>query len=267
MDTEDIFNEDYLADLIAMGEPAMPPEEHAQVEASAQQLSESIKNFKDGEAVYGSLPETYEQAKPKQEATVEAIKEMNTAYADKEVSAEAKQEKKDKATDLMQEQSDFFKKEYEKMQERDRLMQAEIQAMRKQLEVMQQMMQSYSPDAIAKCVQDGMQFINNAELVRLAAMQKKQPEYGDIYKATRAAVSDVYRNIKEMPQKMKESIKEKAYDQADKAINCIAGWFDKGIKFIEARKQAVLALSPKHKEAIVKPIKQPEVKKEAAIAR
>lgn len=244
---EDIFDEEYLSGLVADGEPYIPPEEQKQIEESAQQLNESINNFKEGEAVYGSQPETYEQAKPKQEATVEAIQEMTSTYADDEAASEIKQEKKEKAVGLMQEQSDFFKAEYERMQERDRQTQLQLEAMRKQLELMQQMMQSFSPDTVAKCVQDGMKFLHEAEAIRQEAQGKKQSGYADMYKTARYTVNDIYTNIKETPQRIKEAVQEKAYEAADKAILSVAEWFDKGIKFLTAKKQAIIKASPLEK--------------------
>ena len=270
MDNDEIFNEDYLSSLIDAGEPVLPPADQAEVMASAQQLNESIKTFKEGETVYGPQPETFQQAKPKQEAAVEAIKDMTSTYADESAPEEAKKEKKDKATGIMQEQADFFKGEYEKILERDRKMQVELDAIRQQLEIMKQMMQSYNPEAIAKCVQDGMQFINNVENFQQNITAPNPTENVNRHELICAVVSDIYKNIREQPGKLKEAIKEKAYDQADKALKCIAGWFDKGIKYtqtlvvgLEAKKQSVLNMSPKRKKVEI-PKKD---KKKQALAR
>ena len=234
-------NEQDWASLLSAAEAEMPYEDYAEVEAPAKEFTQNMATFREGEEIYGSQPETWEAAQPKQEAAVQAIKKMTDAYRNEDTPQEEQQQSKQAAIGSLQDAGDFFKLEYAKMLEKDRQMQEQMEAMRKQIEIMQQMMMNFSPEAVSKCVLAGMQFLKESEATRQEAVQQKN---SSLYKAARQAVSDVYQNVVDAPHKIKISIQNKAYETADRAVKHVAGWFDKGIDYLTSKKNAILNMSP-----------------------
>ena len=234
-------NEQDWASLLSAAEAEMPYEDYAEVEAPAKEFTQNMATFKEGEEIYGSQPETWEAAQPKQEAAVQAIQKMTDTYRNEDTPREEQQQSKQAAIGALQDAGDFFKVEYAKMLEKDRQMQEQMEAMRKQIEIMQQMMMNFSPEAVSKCVLAGMQFLKESEATRQEAVQQKN---SSLYKAARQAVSDVYQNVVDAPHKIKMSIQNKAYETADRAVKHVAGWFDKGIDYLTSKKNAILDMSP-----------------------
>lgn len=240
----DYYDAAYLNSLLATAEAEMPYDDYAEVEAPAKDLEQNITNFKEGEGIYGYQPETWGIAKPKQAAAAQAIQDMTTAYRNVDLPHEEKEKSKTAAISSLQVASDFFKAEYMKLLEKDRRMQAEMDAMRQQLETMQQMMQNFSPEAISQCVLAGMQFLKESETARKDALEQKSPAAASLYQAARQSVQNVYANIQNAPQRMKIAVQNKAYETADKAVQHVASWFDKGIDYLTAKRNAILNRSP-----------------------
>lgn len=234
-------NEQDWASLLSAAEAEMPYEDYAEVEAPAKEFTQNMAKFKEGEEIYGSQPETWEAAQPKQEAAAQAIQKMTAAYSNENTPHEEQQQSKQAAIGSLQDAGDFFKAEYARMLEKDRQMQEQMEAMRKQMEVMQQMMMNFSPEAVSKCLLAGMQFLKESEAARQEAVHQKNPS---LYKVARQAVSDVYQNVVDAPHKIKMSIQNKAYETADRAVKHVAGWFDKGINYLASKRNAILDMSP-----------------------
>jgi len=249
-----------LVDSLASCQEAMPPEAYeANIEPPAEELHSCLNRLNEAEKQYGAQPEVAAQYAPKHEEIKEKVQEAITAY--KSDKPEPEKTASAKAVGAsMEVAADFLFEQYRKRLEHEAQMRREQQKIIKKMEELKELLKNYSPDNTSKLIDLCMQFHEEIENIRKEAKEKKTPATVEMYRATKEVVHEVYTDIKAMPMRIKDAIKNKAYEMVDAGIRKIAGIFDKGISIIEKRKEAVLSLSPLAKDEPEKQVVQQETK-------
>lgn len=254
-----------LADSLVIAENAMPAAKYQEINNASNRLQTNMNEFSGAERVYGPQPETWEGYKPQHQEIKENIKNLAKSYQENKPEEE-KNEVLGKTVQSVGDAGAFFKKEYNQLLERDLKMQQEMAAMRQQLAEMQETVNAYSPETMAKCMAISMKFMQEVNTVRQTAQAEKTLGAATLYKNACTAVTEVYHHIKETPDKMKEAIKNKSFETIDKGIRHVTSWFDKGISFMQRKREEFLNLSPLEKEHLTSaravPDLQPNMKKE-----
>lgn len=249
-----------LADSLAMAEEAMPPEDYeSTLQPAAMELQNSMGNLADAEMQFGVQPEAWETYQPTHQEIQEKLKDTAEAYkTDK--SLEEKETTALEAAQAMGMGANLLQQQYQKLLEQDKQMREEMKDMRKQLEEMREITKAYSPEEMAKAITVGMRFLQQVDSIRQDAKEKKEPAASRLYQDAKESVHEVYSNIKATPGRIREAVKMKAYSIVDQGIRHVAGWFDKGISFIEKKKEDFLNLSPIEKERDTKTQTEPQEK-------
>lgn len=212
-----------------------------------------MEHFQESELQFGAVPEVWEQYQPQHEQLKEALSNVQTAYkADR--APEHPQSNVAAANDAVLAATQFFARERAKLAAREQKMQEEIQAMQDRIMQMQTLLSTPDLQTIhAKNMELiqmlAMQYVATLQEIREEAAQKKTPILADLYKTASAHFHKTHESIQNIPDRLQQYVKEKRDQAIGAALQKVAGIFDKGIRFLEQKKQNLLHLSPlKQKE-------------------
>ena len=237
-----------LADSWANCQEALPPEAYEEnIEPVAAELNENLNRMTEAEAQFGAQPEVAAQYAPKHEDIKEKVQEAVATY--KSDKPEEEKEASAKAVgNSMMAANEFLMEQLLKILESDNQMKLEAKEIRKAMAEMMDDTRSHSPEEMNNAIFLGMRFQRDVDAIRRDAKEQKTPATAQLYQAAKATVHEVYTDIKEMPGRIKEAIKNKAYNVVDAGIRKVAGIFDRGISILETKKAEFLNLSPLEKE-------------------
>ena len=262
-----------LSDRVTKLESAAVPQESMdRLVPPVNQLSNNIQGFIEQENIYGPQPETMESYLAHQTAVLHSYDDVYQAYHD-DAPKTINEGTVSKAVDTANTANDFWKQEFAKLKERETKMQQQMTSMREQMEELQKSAEAYhfTPEQLSQSMALAMAFIENADKVRKAAHTLKHPASAQLFQDARQAVDDTYQAVVGAPKRAANAIKNKAYDLADRAINRIAGVFDRGITFLSKRRNKIASMSPLYKETIEQvptqenPVEQPNEAKDVTM--
>ena len=213
----------------------------------ADNLYEKMDQFSQTEQEYVPSPETWLEYEPKHEAIKENLQNLQ-AIQEKRNSEQEVMAVSDKTITSFQQASIFLQTEYEKLVERERQVQREMEQIKNIIEQMQEQTRGNSPEDLQKLMANGKKFVSDIENLRADIRWQKPVIAAALWKEAREQVKQVYTGIREMPDKMKVAVRNKAYSIVDQAAQKTAFVFDKGIQYLQAKKEKVLNLSPLEKK-------------------
>ena len=231
-----------IADSIVEAEPPMPKEVADGLWKSAANLRQSMDEFEEAEEKCGPNIETWENYAPQHQEILAHIEKAGEAYRE-DKSHEERTQAVETARGTMESSKAFFETEREKLIEREKAYQEQIAAMQKEIETLKQETQQMSPEAMAKCLATAMQFMQEVEKTRAAAVDQPRVVSSELFASTRKAVKDAYFSVKLAPSKIKGFLRKKAHQAVDGILHQTAGVFDKGIESLSKKRDAGLRKS------------------------
>ena len=231
-----------MADLDRARE-VMPEQDFQKVNALAKELQQGMKEFKEIEQEIGALPEVWEEYRPRHQEIQQGIQEMATAYKEN-LAEERKQKTSEKTTTALAMANEYFQQEREQYLARETKMQQELEVLRQQMAELQKAVQGYTPEKLAECLAVSTQFLKQVEEMRGLVKNGQGEQQRGMHKAIAGAVNKAYMSIKEAPARAKKAVRLKVYKAADTVIQRVAGAFDRGIDYLERKKEEFLNLSP-----------------------
>ncbi|MGE1063612.1 hypothetical protein NXG27_13455 [Megasphaera paucivorans] len=216
-------------------------------------LYEKMDQFSQAEQEYAPSPETWLEYEPKHEVIKENLQNLQIVQ-EKTSSEQDIMTASDKTVDSFQQASIFLQTEYEKLVERERQVQREMEQIKHIIERMQEQTKGSSPENLRDLMAKGKTFISDTENLRESIHWQKPVIAAALWKEAREQVKQVYTGIQEMPDKIKTAVRDKAYSMMDQAIQKTSSIFDKGIQYLQSKKEEVLNLSPleKRRQAVEK---------------
>lgn len=214
---------------------------------ASDNLYERMDQFAQAEQDYVPSPETWLEYEPKHEAIKENLQNLQ-AVQEKESSEQEVMAASDKTVDSFQQASVFLQTEYEKLMERERQIQREMEKIKNIIEQMQEQTRGSSPEKLQKLVANGKKNICDIENLREDIHWQKPVIAAALWKEAREQVKLVYTGIREMPNKVKVAVRDKTYNIVDLAVQKTSSIFDKGIQYLQSKKEDVLNLSPLEKK-------------------
>lgn len=214
---------------------------------ASNNLYEKMDQFLKAEQEYASSPETWLEYEPKHEVIKGNLQSLQSAR-EKTSSVQDIMAASDKTVTSFQQASIFLQMEYEKLVERERQVQREMEQIKNIIERMQEQTNGSSSEKMQNLVANGEKFVSNIENLRANIRWQKPVIAAALWKEAREQVKQIYTGIQEMPDKMKVAVRNKAYGIVDQAVQQTAFVFDKGIQYLQAKKEKVLNLSPGEKK-------------------
>ena len=225
---------------------------------ASDNLYEKMDQFAQAEQDYIPSPETWLEYEPKHEVIKENLQNLQIVQ-EKTSSEQDIMAASDKTITSFQQASIFLQTEYEKLVERERQVQREMEQIKNIIEQMQQTKGS-SPENLRDLMANGKKFISDTENLREGVRWQKPVIAAALWKEAREQVKQVYTGIQEMPDKIKIAVRDKAYSVVDQAVQKTSLIFDKGIQYLQAKKEDVLNLSPQEKKRQAAEKVQEEIK-------
>lgn len=225
---------------------------------ASENLYEKMDQFAQAEQDYIPSPETWLEYEPKHEVikgnlqNLQVVQEKPSSELDIMTAS-------DKTVTSFQQASLFLQTEYEKLVERERQVQREMEQIKNIIERMQEQTKGSASEKMQNLVADGEKFVFDIENLRAEVRWQKPVIAAALWKEAREQVKQIYTGIQEMPDKMKVAVRNKAYGIVDQAVQQTAFVFDKGIQYLQAKKEKVLNLSPGEKKEQGAEKKQEEV--------
>lgn len=214
---------------------------------ASENLYKKMDQFAQSEQEYIVSPETWREYEPKHEAIKENLQNLQITQ-EKTSSEQEIMSASDKTVTSFQQASIFLQAEYEKLVERERQVQREMEQIKNIVERMQEQTRGSSSEKMQNLVANGEKFVSDIEKFRADIRWQKPVIAAALWKEAREQVKQVYTGIQEMPDKIKVAIRNKAYSIVDQAVQKTAFVFDKGIQYLQAKKEKVLNLSPFEKK-------------------
>ena len=154
----------------------------------------------------------------------------------------------DKMVTSFQQASIFLQTEYEKLVERERQVQREMEQIKNIIERMQEQTKGSSSEKMWELVANGEKFVSDMENLRADIRWQKPVIATALWKEAREQVKQVYTGIRKMPNKVQMAARYKTYGIVDLAIQKTSSVFDKGIQYLQSKKEEVLNLLPLEKK-------------------
>ncbi len=225
----------------------------------ADNLYEKMDQFSQAEQEYVPSPETWLEYEPKHEAIKENL--QNLQYIQEKRNSEQEvMAVSDKTITSFQQASIFLQTEYEKLVERERQVRKEMEKIKNIIEQMQEQTRGNSPEDLQKLMANGKKFVSDIENLRADIRWQKPVLAAVLWKEAREQVKQVYTGIREIPDKIKIAVRDKTYSIVDQAVQKTSSIFDKGIQYMQAKKEEVLNLSPLEKKRQAAEKTQEEIK-------
>lgn len=210
---------------------------------ASENLYKKMDQFAQSEQEYIVSPETWREYEPKHEAIKENLQNLQITQ-EKTSSEQEIMSASDKTVTSFQQASIFLQAEYEKLVERERQVQREMEQIKNIVERMQEQTRVSSSEKMQNLVANGEKFVSDIENFHADIRWQKPVIAAALWKEAREQVKQVYTGIQEMPDKIKVAVRNKAYSIVDQAVQKTAFVFDKGIQYLQAKKEKVLNLSP-----------------------
>ena len=214
---------------------------------ASNNLYEKMDQFLKAEQEYAPSPETWMEYEPKHEVIKGNLQNLQ-AVQQKTSSEQDIMATSDKTVTSFQQASIFLQTEYEKLVERERQVQREMEQIKNIIERMQEQTKGSASEKMQNLVANGEKFVSDIENLRAEVRWQKPVIAAALWKEAREQVKQIYTGIQEMPDKMKVAVRNKAYGIVDQAVQQTAFVFDKGIQYLQAKKEKVLNLSPGEKK-------------------
>ncbi len=214
---------------------------------TSHNLYEKMNQFAQAEQDYVPSPETWLEYEPKHEAIKENLQNLQ-AVQKKANSAQDVMAASDKTVASFQQASIFLQTEYEKLMERERQVQREMEQIKNIIEQMHEQTKGSSPEKMQNLVANGKKFVSDIENLREDIRWQKPVIAAALWKEAREQVKQVYTGIREVPDKIKAVVRDKTYSIVDQAIQKTSSIFEKGIQYLQSKKEEVLNLSPLEKK-------------------
>ena len=225
------------------------------VKQASRKLYTNMDQFKESERECGPALETWKKYSDNHETIKDNLQELKRVQEEKKDNRVI-QEKSSKTIEAFDEASQYFAEERKILLEREKVFRQELQAVKENLEQMQKDMSGNYPEEMKKFMTAGMALLEKVEEIKKEAKAQKPLVAAQLLNETKVSVHKVYNEIREMPGKIKEAIKNKSYEMIDFAVRKTADVFDKGIKYLTEKRNATLKLSPLQKQKEVEKPKQ-----------
>ncbi|WP_143745097.1 hypothetical protein [Megasphaera cerevisiae] len=212
---------------------------------ASENLYEKMDQFSQAEQEYVPSPKTWLEYEPKHEAIKENLQNLR-AIQKKTSSEQDIMAASNKTVDSFQQASIFLQTEYEKLVERERQVQMEMKQIKNIIEQMQT--RGSSPENLQNLMVNGKKFVSDIENLCEDIHWQKPVIAAALWKEAREQVKQVYTGIQEMPDKIKTAVRDKAYSMVDQAVQKTSSIFDKGIQYLQLKKESILNLSPLEKK-------------------
>ena len=226
---------------------------------ASDNLYEKMDQFSQAEQDYVPSPETWLEYEPKHEVIQENLQSLQIVQ-EKTNSEQDIMAVSNKTVDSFQQASIFLQTEYKKLMERERQVQREMEQIKNIIEQMQEQTKGSSPEKMQKLVASSKKFVSDIENLREDIRCQKPVIAAALWKEAREQVKMVYTGIREMPDKIKVVVRDKAYSIVDQAVQKTSSIFDKGIQYLQAKNEEVLNLSPLEKKRQAVEKTQEEIK-------
>jgi|GEM_PF-5268020 len=240
--------EDIMSSITDLDVPF--PEE---LNSSFTDYHEAMDRFQEAELQFGAAPDVWEQYQPQHEQLKEDLLDVQTAHEEARAPEHA-QSNVAAVHDRVLAATQFFAEERAKLAAREQKMQEEIQALKDRITQMQTLihapeLQTVHTKNMELIQMLAMQYVATLQEIREEAVQKKKPVLADLYKTASVHLHKTHDAIQNIPDRLRQYVTEKRDQAIDVTLQKIAGIFDKGIRFLEQKKQNLLHLSPlEHKE-------------------
>ena len=217
---------------------------------ASENLYEKMDQFSQAEQDYVPSPKIWLEYEPKHEAIKENLQNLQIVQ-EKASSEQDIMAASDKTVDSFQQASIFLQMEYKKLMERERQVQREMEQIKNIIEQMQEQTKGSLPEKMQKLVASSKKFVSDIENLLEDIRWQKPVIAAALWKEAREQVKQIYIDIREMPNKVKTSIRDKTYSIVDQAVQKTSLIFDKGIQYLQAKKEGILNLSPLEKKCQV----------------
>ncbi len=214
---------------------------------ASNNLYEKMDQFLKAEQEYAPLPETWLEYEPKHEAIKGNLQNLQDVQ-EKPSSEQDIMAASDKTVTSFQQASIFLQTEYEKLVERERQVQREMEQIKNIIERMQEQTKSSASEKMQNLVANGEKFVSDIENLREEVRWQKPVIAAALWKEAREQVKQIYTDIQEIPDKMKVAVRNKTYSIVDQAAQKTAFIFDRGIQYLQVKKEKVLNISPLEKK-------------------
>ena len=246
------FNESYFETINAMEKPkGLNYEELNQAAKSLDMEREKVRSAgEDFDRISGAWKE-YE---PTHQAISDGIQALHQIPGNTGNPSEEYQDVIRKATSLLKEGEDFFRKEND-------LVYGEIKKLNQNLEeistiiaaIKQRDIRRLSPDKVMDAVKHGLELQNEFKAITAEILkQQKQENRIEEIKKAREYLKEKLEQVKQIPSMIKKAIERKAYEAVDKSLLKVSSVFDKGINELQQQRDLIKGLSPRLKDEMEK---------------
>ncbi|WP_449329338.1 hypothetical protein [Selenomonas noxia] len=266
------FNESYFETINAMEKPkGLNYEELNQVAKSLDMEREKVRSAgEDFDRISGAWKE-YE---PTHQAISDGIQALHQIPGNTGNPSEEYQDIIRKATSLLKEGEDFFRKEND-------LVYGEIKKLNQNLEeistiiaaIKERDIRRLSPDKVMDAVKHGLELQNEFKAItaEILKQQKQENRIEEIKKASEY-LKEKLEQVKQIPSMIKKAIEREAYEAVDKSLLKVSSVFDKGINELQQQRDLIKGLSPRLKNemekiAAGKPLKNVLLREQGGMSR
>lgn len=235
----------------AVPQPVMEP-----IRRAAGDMKAEMESYEKTERETVRIPETWERYEKQHQEITEDLQKLSDTYNNQANEGEKKAAAENAETAFRDGETLFSS--MREILEQNRKLQEEVAALRKQMDDISRTVAqtSHDKELWEQCQQAYAAFMGAAAMKYWRKSQEPSKAallYREGRKAVAAArnqVGKVSQDIAQTPQRVREDIRNKTNQIIDRSLERIAGVFNKGIAYLEKRRDAILKLSPREAEKL-----------------
>lgn len=224
------------------------------IRQAAGNMKAEMESYEKTELETVQIPETWERYEQQHQKITGSLQELGNTYRNQVADGE-KQAAAEKAETAFRDGEILFSSMREIL-EQNRKLQEEIASLRKQMDDISRTVAQASHDKeLWETCQQAYAAFMGAAAVKYWKKSQELPKATLLYRESRKAVlaarnqvSKISQDIAQAPQQVREGVRNKANQMIDRSLERIADVFNKGITYLEKRRDAILQLSPREAE-------------------
>lgn len=235
----------------AVPQPVMEP-----IRRAAGDMKAEMESYEKTERETVRIPETWERYEKQHQEITGNLQKLSDTYNNQANEGEKKAAAENAETAFRDGETLFSS--MREILEQNQKLQEEVAALRKQMDDISRTIAqtSHDKELWEQCQQAYAAFVGAAAMKYWRKSQEPSKAallYREGRKAVAAArnqIGKVSQDIAQTPQRVREDIRNKTNQIIDRSLERIAGVFNKGIAYLEKRRDAILQLSPREAEKL-----------------
>ena len=235
----------------AVPQPVMEP-----IRRAAGDMKAEMESYEKAERETVRIPETWERYEKQHQEITGDLQKLSDTYNNQANEGEKKAAAENAETAFRDGETLFSS--MREILEQNQKLQEEVVALRKQMDDISRTVAqaSHDKELWEQCQQAYAAFMGAATMKYWRKSQEPSKaallcrEGRKAVAVARNQVGKVSQDIAQTPQRVKEDIRNKTNQIIDRSLERIAGVFNKGIAYLEKRRDAILKLSPREAEKL-----------------